>query len=327
MSKKSPESENESPRSEDGSLTSVPLDFIPLNLHLPCPIYVKVSGKFVVFRSQGDLVTSKRVSDLRAKGLDVFFIPQTSLAPYLSYMETQTEDDFFSPEVDEDELLRVRNILMGYGRALESEKEIQRRTFVAMKKRGEQLAWELKKSPKLGARLLQKFTDSSLYYVNHSLNVCVYSVLIGFRIGLGVEEVKQLSVAALLHNVGNLFIPKDILYKADPLTDEEWATVHQHPKLGAALLDSFLADKEIVLAVKQHHERFDGHGYPMGLSGAEISLFARIMAVADVYDALTSHRPYQRPVSPQDAIKIMRKMEGKFDPHLLKTAVIPVAHP
>jgi diguanylate cyclase (GGDEF)-like protein len=131
-------------------------------------------------------------------------------------------------------------------------------------------------------------------------------------------EVDRIRVAALLHDVGKVAVPEEILDKPAPLTSAEWRTVVQHPRIGQVILEHAAALKDAVPIILHHHERFAGHGYPFGLRGNEIPLGARIVAIADAYDAMTHDRPYKRAISHSDAIAELKQHAGtQFDPELV----------
>ncbi len=141
----------------------------------------------------------------------------------------------------------------------------------------------------------------------------------GERLGLPGQRLIDLSYGAYLHDVGKVRVPDRILGKAGPLTDEEWAEMRRHPEYGAAMLreKGFLrAAADIVIS---HHENYDGSGYPRGLQGEEIPIEARVIAVADAYDAITSQRPYQVAAAKSEAIEELRlHAERQFDPRVVR---------
>ncbi|MGP0587057.1 HD-GYP domain-containing protein [Paenibacillus timonensis] len=163
------------------------------------------------------------------------------------------------------------------------------------------------------------------YTAGHSLRVAEYAVKIGQLAQLSEERIDELRKSALLHDIGKIGIRDAVLLKEGRLTEEEWEQVKQHPVLGEAILKQVEpadAMAPYLPGVRSHHERYDGGGYPDGLAGEEISLFGRIIAVADAFDAMTSDRPYRKGLERDQAIEILEQGRGtQWDPYFAELFV------
>lgn len=167
---------------------------------------------------------------------------------------------------------------------------------------------------------LAKTIDAKDKYTNgHSTRVAKYSIMIAKRMGYEGEKLEQLEFAALLHDIGKIGVPREIINKPARLTDEEYEIIKTHSGKGADILKGVEEMPDIVLGAKWHHERYDGKGYPDKLSGEDIPEPARIIGVADAYDAMTSKRSY-RDVLSQEIVKseIEKGMGTQFDPEIAK---------
>ena len=155
------------------------------------------------------------------------------------------------------------------------------------------------------------------YTRGHSDRVSEYSVLIGQKVGLPEEQIKTLRIGGLFHDIGKIGIPDSILLKPGKLTDDEYSEIKNHPSIGAHILGSATIFQDIIPIVKHHHEKYDGRGYPSGLKGEEIPYLARIAAIADTFDAMTSRRSYRDALDLQYVKDEIKKCEGtQFDPQL-----------
>jgi len=148
------------------------------------------------------------------------------------------------------------------------------------------------------------------YTGGHSTRVASYSRMTAAQLGLSDPEVERITLAASLHDVGKIGVPDHILLKEGRLTDEEMEHMRRHSEYGWTVLRSFNGFEEASLMLLHHHERVDGNGYPGGLKGADIPLGARIIAIGDTYDALTTNRPYRNGRSHEDAVKEILRCSG-----------------
>jgi HD-GYP domain-containing protein (c-di-GMP phosphodiesterase class II) len=144
----------------------------------------------------------------------------------------------------------------------------------------------------------------------HNLRVARLCVSIGRQMSMSASELRVLARAGLMHDIGKLGIPQSVLEKHSPLDESEWHLMRTHPEMGLTLLDRAGQSSREVLAVLYHHERLDGSGYPYGLKAEAIPIEARIVAVADTYDALTSDRPYRNACSRIDARRVLVEEAG-----------------
>ncbi len=151
----------------------------------------------------------------------------------------------------------------------------------------------------------------------HSDRVSEYSVLIGKHLGLSEEDLKTLRIGGLFHDIGKIGVPDSILLKTEKLTDDEYSEIKNHPTIGAHILSTATIFKDLIPIVKHHHEKYDGTGYPSKLKGNDIPFFARIVAVSDTFDAMTSKRTY-RDALPLDVVisEITRCKGTQFDPEI-----------
>jgi putative nucleotidyltransferase with HDIG domain len=156
----------------------------------------------------------------------------------------------------------------------------------------------------------------------HSQKVSGYAVLIAETIGLNGPEIEEIRLGGLLHDVGKVGISESILSKNGPLNPEEWETMKRHVEYGAKLLEPLRGTERIREMVAHHHEFFDGSGYPKGLAGSQIPLGARIVAIADAYDTITSERTYKKARTPDEAfLELERCGAAQFDPELVRAFV------
>jgi len=157
------------------------------------------------------------------------------------------------------------------------------------------------------------------YTLGHSARVALNSLMIGEEIGLNKTEIEELEIASLFHDVGKLKTPDSILFKNRSLEGREYDEIRHHPEDGAEILRKVKSLQKYAPPVRHHHEYYNGKGYPDGLDGDKIPLYAAIISIADTFDAMTSTRPYRKALSKEEAFKELEKGAGKqFHPGLVK---------
>lgn len=179
--------------------------------------------------------------------------------------------------------------------------------------------------------ILMVLTDAYLYdeYIyHHSFQVTMYAIAIAKEMHYSYDDIRLIGIGAMLHDIGKLLVPSEILMKPGKLTDEEYKEVKQHTQKGFDLLRNLHSVSLLVAhCAYQHHERIDGSGYPRGLVDSEIHPFAKIIAVADVFDALTSTRVYRKKMLPTEAIAIIDEVKGiQFDARVVDAFKCSVVH-
>lgn len=170
--------------------------------------------------------------------------------------------------------------------------------------------------------LISVINAKDRYTYGHVERVVIYCGLVGEKLGLNEEDRKILKYGAYLHDIGKIEIPKEVLNKKMPLTDREWELLRQHPSNGAEIIKPVDSLTNVIPLILYHHERYDGKGYPQQLKGKEIPYLARILSIADSFDAMTSNRPYKTRKSFDEAIAELEKCSStQFDPDIVRVFI------
>jgi len=167
--------------------------------------------------------------------------------------------------------------------------------------------------------LLGTVSAKDKYTLGHSERVMDYSVMIARAMGLSEERIRMIKIAALLHDIGKVEIPETVLNKTEPLTDEDRYLLYKHPDYSVDILEPLSGIHNLIDSIKHHHERYDGGGYPSGIKGNNIPLEARILCVADAFDAMLSDRPYRKGMRLKEVVEELKNNSGtQFDPYAVQ---------
>lgn len=279
-------------------------------------LHLRIAGQTILYLRAGDRLEQEKITALENKDTGQFFlVKEEDRKAYKSYVHEQMNSDYL---------------------------DVRQKALV-LRESSMTLVEELFENPDVnvalnGARpVIQDFVDfmraepeamghlislsgHDFYTYNHSLDVGVYALGLGEALTYDRKTLEELGIGALFHDVGKRQVSLDILCKKGPLDDAEWAQMQKHPQFGLTILNQ---NPDISDAVKaaafEHHESWAGNGYPQQLSAEEIHPFARIVAITDTYDAMTTQRSYNVPLKPFDAVTMMKeKLAGRYDPDMLR---------
>lgn len=296
-----------------GKLAEIPADLVILDIRMP--------GKSGV----------ELLREIRARHPDTAAVMATAIADIevaIQCLKQGAYDYFIKP-------LNLEEVALGVARALEKRRlELENRAYQhhleeMVAKRTEELRQALTKLKLASLDTIHRLARAAEYRDRdtgtHIKRIGRYSILIASNLGLSSAEIENLGYAAPLHDVGKIGVPDHILMKPGKLNPEDWEIMKRHTVIGAELLRGSEAEfiKMAETIALTHHERWDGSGYPAGLRGAEIPLCGRIVAVADVFDALVSKRPYKAPYTANDAFLIISEGKGtQFDPDIVDAFLV-----
>ncbi|MBV7274546.1 HD-GYP domain-containing protein [Clostridium thailandense] len=296
----------------------VPIQYVKAGSFLAKSIY---DDKGAVLLREGVKLTESYIRRVTQLGIFTMYINDEYSGPEV--------DDLIKPELRQKAIKTIKETFYSFDKFSSSagKGSMQDKKFIAERQKYFQSISEIVKEimeELLGRRNVLinvvdiKSTDNYTY--QHSVNVAVLSLVLGIQLQLERRKLYDLCLGALIHDIGKALVPQDILLKSDKLTVEELNIVKEHAQMGYDFLkgSSDIPATSRIIAL-QHHEMEDGKGYPEGRHGDEINILAQIVAVADVYDALTSDRPYRKALSPNDAVEyIMAHGQTQFNYEVVK---------
>ncbi|QDK45911.1 HD-GYP domain-containing protein [Bdellovibrio sp. HCB185ZH] len=279
-------------------------------------IFLQVDGKYIMYLRAGDKLSDGKIERLHARDTgDSFFVRTEDKQTYRDWVKEEMNSDKLDPFAKA-KILRESSVALmedlfenpDVNKALDESRPIITDFIDLMENAPEAMGFMI------------SLSGHDFYTYNHSLDVSIYSLGLGKAMGYNPKELEELGVGALFHDIGKRNVSLDILCKKGGLTDAEWEQMKMHPQYGLVILNNHpnISDA-IKAACFEHHESWSGNGYPQQLMGDEIHPFARIVAITDTYDAMTTQRSYNVPLTPIDAVTMMKeKLAGRYDPDMLK---------
>lgn len=304
----------------------IPLESLRLDTVTSFKIYIRASQERepVLYRAE-DLPFTERVKErLLEHDIEHIYIDRTDRAKYQKYIEDNLH------EIIADKTIAPKQKAgIVYSSATFLMEQLFENPFLGTNiRRGEKLVTNtvgfILRDDRAFRNLLA-VTSYDYYTYTHSVNVCVFSVALAQKLGLGdTSDLITLGIGALLHDIGKSLIDKSIIRKKGPLNDEEWTIIRKHPVFGVEILrKAGNVPEESYVVVNQHHERCDGTGYPERLRKGSIHPYAKVSAIADVFDALTTDRAYKGAVGSFAALNIMRsEIRAGLDRNMFRQFVL-----
>ncbi|MFN7454436.1 MAG: HD-GYP domain-containing protein [Pseudobdellovibrionaceae bacterium] len=279
-------------------------------------LHIKINGQNILYLRAGDRLHPEKIKSLDSKDTGSFFlVKEEDRKAYKQYVHEQM--------ISEDLNVREKAVVLRESSMTLVEELFEQPDVHSALDNSKPLIKDfvefMRAEPEAMGHLIS-LSGHDFYTYNHSLDVGIYSLGLGEALSYGKKELEELGIAALFHDVGKRHVSLDILCKKGPLNDAEWAQMQKHPQFGLAILNENPAVTDAVKAACfEHHESWAGNGYPQQLSAQEIHPFARIVAITDTYDAMTTQRSYNVPLKPVEAVTMMKeKLAGRYDPEMLK---------
>lgn len=300
---------------EKAQYLKISLNSIHASKVLAFNIYIHINNHFTLYLREGERLNSEKLQALSNKTQsDVFFVQATEWKAYKDFIQEQINSSEI-PAIEKAQILKASSMAIveelfehpDVNLALNSSRPVIE-NFVTF----------MEAEPEAMSHLIG-LSGHDFYTYNHSLDVSIYALGLGKALGMDSKELEELGVGSLFHDIGKRNVSLDILCKKGPLSKDEWTIMQMHPQYGYIILnDNPNISDAMKAACFEHHESFQGNGYPQGLVGQEIHPHARIVAITDTYDALTTQRSYNVPLMPMDALTMMKeKIPGRYDPEML----------
>ncbi len=279
-------------------------------------IFIRVSNKMITYRHAGDKLADEKIELLHQRDNgNSFYIKSEDKEAYRLWVREEINSDLLNPQ-DKAKILRESSLAImedlfenpDVNKALDESRPVITNFIEFMDQQPDSMGY------------LISLSGHDFYTYNHSLDVSIYALGLGSVLSYSPKDLEELGLGCLFHDIGKRNVDLDILCKKGPLDEVEWEQMKRHPQFGLMILNQ---NPNITDAMKaacfEHHESWAGNGYPQQIAGNEIHPFARIVAITDTYDAMTTQRSYNVPMKPFDAVQMMKeKLAGRYDPEMLK---------
>lgn len=313
------------------SFFSVAFDLVTIDLPIDYDLYVNSSAnaskeKFVRIFPKGDILSKDYLDEFKKKYFQLY-VNENQRNLYLkSMVKSPNASDIQKTEVIKDSAITYLEKVFDKSKSFST--EVLNETIEGCRESVETMV-DLVQDYSVSdiQKLIGSLSFHDFYTYDHSINVSMYciSILKALDPKVDADDLSLIGLGGLLHDLGKLKIPTEIINCPDKLTDEQFQTIKKHPGYGGEILSENKIDSKSINTnvlrrmITEHHENFDGSGYPRGLKGEEIHLFARINAIADVFDAVTTKRSYQEVMDMNEAIDVLARFVGKrFDPQIFE---------
>lgn len=290
------------------------LNSLPPNRAIPFDLFVTIGGRIIHYLRAGDKISANKIDHFERKAPEQFYILAAERANYQKFVR----EGLMSTELG----TKQKALILRESTMVLVEELFERPDIESALKDARQAVDDFVSFMDSDAAAMVNLIGLSshdFYTYNHSIDVSIYSLGLGQFVGFRGHDLKELGLGGLFHDIGKRYIPLEIICKNGPLTDDEWVTMQQHPVYGLKILTEHNSTENVVACAFEHHESMQGNGYPQKLTAEEIHPMARVVSVADTYDALTTKRSYNDPMKPTEAIELMSgKLNGRYDPEVMR---------
>lgn len=279
-------------------------------------LFIRLQDNPLLYLRAGDILTPEKIAKLSKQDSGAhFYINESDRGHFRNFIHDQMNSTTLDVE---GKALLLRESSMNIVEELFENSDVHA-ALAGARPVIQQFVEFMDAEPKAMGHLIS-LSGHDFYTYNHSLDVGIYSMGLGAALGYDLKTLEELGIASLFHDIGKRQVSLEILCKKGPLSPEEWTQMQKHPQFGFVILnENPTISAEIKAACFEHHESWAGNGYPQQLVADEIHPFARIVAITDTYDAMTTQRSYNVPLKPFDAVTMMKeKLAGRYDPEMLK---------